>query len=304
MSVMKVVPPVEVTPDKMISNNVPDADYPAWVAGTYTQGDRRIVGINAYEVLAQSTTDSPLDGIAKAVPSWLDLGPINRWRMFRKRAGNTWSIGTYTENPESIDVTIRPGARINSFGLVGVRASSVQVQMIIDGEVVYDQTFAMSLKAGGSYYRYYFGPFVTKDNVARFDLPPFANADIRVVASAPGGVARIGMFVIGMGREIGIATYGTGLGTESYSSVNEDAFGNVTIVPRGKRRFVDFDIVMRGDQLSSALRTLEPLSDTAALYVGAEEIDPTIIVGRFERLALVLTTFNRAEYTLEVRSLI
>ena len=67
MSVMKVVPPVDITPAKMISNNVPDTDYPAWVAGTYVQGDRRIVGINAYEVLAESTTDAPLDGIAKSV---------------------------------------------------------------------------------------------------------------------------------------------------------------------------------------------------------------------------------------------
>lgn len=303
MSHMKVVPPVEITPAKLVASNVPATDYPEWEEGTYSQGNRRVVGINAYEVLAESTTDNPLDGLTRAVPTWMDLGPINRWRMFRKRRGNTWAIGTYTENPESIDITIRPGARVNSIGLVGVRGASVQITMTADGEVAYDHTEAMSLKAGGSWYRYYFGSFVTKDNLARFDLPPFVNADIRIVISAPGAVAQVGMLVMGMGRDVGIPLYGTGLGIESYSNVEEDDFGNVTIIPRGKRRFVDFDITMREDQVSSVMRTLEPLSDTASLYVGAEEIDPTIIVGRFERLALVLSTYGRADYTLEVRSL-
>lgn len=306
MSVMKVVPPVEITPERVVNTNVPEADYPEWVPGTYPVGTKRIIAAQhtIYEVLAATTSDSPLDGLAKATPTWMAVGVTNRWRMFRKKAGNTWSIGTFTSNPESIDLTVRPGKRINSLGLVGVRAASVQVIMTVGGEVVLDRTYQMSRKAGGSWYRYYFGEFVTQDNVAILDLPPFNNADIRVIASAPGGIAQIGMMVIGMSKTIGVAVYGTGLGSESYSSVKEDAFGNVTVVPRGKRRFVSFDIVMDTNQLSSAMRTLEPLSDTAALYIGTEEIDQTIIVGRFDRLALVLSTFGRAEYSLEVRSLI
>lgn len=206
--------------------------------------------------------------------------------------------------PESIDLKIRPGKRINSIGLVGVRAVSVQIQMIVGGSVVYDQTFSMTLKAGGSWYRYYFGEFKPKDNVARFDLPPFNNADIRVVALAPGGTARIGMMVVGMSKTIGVAVHDTSIGIESYSNVKEDDFGNVTIIPRGKRRTIDFDIVLASDQVSSTLRTLEPLSDTVALYVGSEGLDYTIIAGRFERLAMGLPTYGRANYSLETRSLI
>lgn len=305
MSVMKVVPPVEIAPAAMISNNVPETDYPEWVAGTYTIGIRKIIAAQhtIYEVLAASTTDSPLDGIAKKVPTWMVVSPTNRWKMFNKRAGNTWTPGTFTSNPESIDLTVRPGKRINSIGLIGVRAASVQIQMIVGGSVVYDQTFSMSLKAGGSWYRYYFGEFKSKDNVARFDLPPFNNADIRVIALAPGGTARIGMMIIGMAKTIGVAVHGTSLSTESYSSVKEDDFGNVTIVPRGKRRTIDFDIVLSADQVSSTLRTLEPLSDTVALYVGSEGLDYTIIAGRFERLAMGLPMYGRANYSLETRSL-
>lgn len=302
---MKVVPPVEITPAKMISNNVPENDAPEWAAGTHTQGSRVMIEAQhtLYEVLAETTTDSPLEGLAKAVPTWLVIGPTNRWKMFNKRAGNTWSIGTVTTNPESIDLTIRPAERINSIGIVGVRASSVQIQMTVAGKIVYDKTFQMSIRGGGSWYRYYFGAFTTRDNVAQFDLPPFSNADIRVIARSPGGTAQIGMMVIGMANDIGWARFGSGVSIESYSSVKEDAFGGVTIIPRGKRRVVDFDIVMYANKVSTALRVLEPLSDKAALYIGSESVDWSITVGRFDRLALINPNVTLAEYSLEVRSL-
>jgi hypothetical protein len=300
---MKVVPPIEITPAKVIASNVPETDYPLWAAATtYPVGTRVMLNHRNYESLvAHSSRNPETDSVIP--PAWLDLGPTNRWKMFNKRAGNTWLIGTATSNPDSIDLTIRPGARVNSIGLVGVKASTVHITMLVGGAVVYDETFTMSNKAGGSWYRYYFGQFVIKDNVAQFDLPAFSNADIRVVANAPGSTAEIGMLIMGMSKDIGVAVYGSGLGTESYSSIKEDDFGNVSIVPRGRRRYVDFNIVMRGSQVSSALRALEPLSDTAALYIGSEDVDSTIIVGRFERLALVLSTYDRAEYSLEIRSL-
>lgn len=303
MSVMKIVPPVEIAPAAMISNNVPETDNTLWLVGTaYKVGDKVMLNHRNYEALVAHTGRNP-ETDTVSPPAWLDLGPTNRWKMFNKRAGNTWTPGTFTSNPESIDLTVRPGKRINSIGLIGVRAASVQIQMIVGGSVVYDQTFSMSLKAGGSWYRYYFGEFKSKDNVARFDLPPFNNADIRVIALAPGSTARIGMMIVGMAKTIGTAVYGTSLSTESYSSVKEDDFGNVTIVPRGKRRTIDFDIVLSADQVSSTLRTLEPLSDTVALYVGSEGLDYTIIAGRFERLAMGLPMYGRANYSLETRSL-
>lgn len=303
---MKVVPPVEITPARIVSYNVPENDYPEWTAGTLTKGTKRIIAANhlVYEVLAESTADSPTDGLAKATPTWMIVSPTNRWKMFNKRRGNTWMIGTATTNPESIEITLRPGQRINSIGLVGVVAATLQIQMIVDGQVVYDETQTMSSKdSNSSWYQYYFGPFLTRDNFARFDLPAYANADIRVIASSPGGTVQIGMLVIGWAREIGWARWGTGIGFDSYSSVKEDDFGNITITPRGRRDSVDFDVGVYNTQVSSVKRVLAELQDTAALYIGSEEVDSTIIVGRFDRFQLVLPNVSFSEYSLEVRSL-
>ena len=67
---------------------------------------------------------------------------------------------------------------------------------------------------------------------------------------------------------------------------------------------ISFDIVLSSEEVSSVRRTLVPLSDTVALYVGSENLDYTIIAGRFERLAMGLPTYGRANYSLETRSLI
>lgn len=305
MSQMKVVPGIEVTPAKMIANALPDMDYPAYdPLKDYVIGDKVSIDRINYESLAANKGKNPVtDTSSPAV--WQNLGWVNKYRMFNKSIGNTWKIGTFTSNPESIDLTIRPGRRINAIGLVGVYASSVRIVMTVPGvaDPVYDKNFSMSSKAGGSWYQYYFGQFVTKDNLAEFDLPPFNNADIRVIVSAPGGIARVGMMVLGWAKTIGTAVYGTSLGRKKYSTVREEFDGSMTITGRGRRRSIDFQVVIDGDQISSAQRSLDALDDSPALYVGASELDYTVIVGIFEDFDIGLPTYNRGEYTLKVRSL-
>ncbi len=305
MSEMRVVPGIEITPAKMITNALPDMDYPAYNPVTaYKIGDKVTIDRLNYEAVVANTNRHPVTDTVSPL-AWVSLGWVNKYRMFNKNIGNTWKPGTYTSAPEVIDVTIRPGQRINAIGLVGVFASSVRIIMTVPGvtDPVYDKTFSMSLKAGGSWYQYYFGQFVTKDNLAEFDLPPFNNADIRVIVNAPGGTARVGMMVIGWAKTIGTAIYGTSLGRKKYSTVREEFDGSMTITGRGKRRSIDFQVVIGGDQISSAQRALDTLDDAPALYVGASELDYTIIVGIFDDFDIGLPTYNHGEYTLKVRSL-
>lgn len=305
MSQMKVVPGIEITPAKMIVNALPDMDYPAWSSATpYAIGAFVTIDRINYQALVAHTNRNPVtDTVSPA--AWQNLGWVNKYRMFNKNIGNTWKIGTFTSNPESIDLTIRPGKRINAIGLVGVYASSVQIIMTVPGvtDPVYDKTFSMSIKAGGSWYQYYFGQFTTKDNLAEFDLPPFSNADIRVIVSAPGGTARVGMMVVGWAKNIGTAVYGTSLGRKKYSTVREEFDGSMTITPRGRRKSIDFQVVLPADQISSVQRTLDDVDDMPSLYVGSSELEYTVIVGIFDDFDTGLPTYNRGEYTLKVRSL-
>ncbi|VVN64536.1 hypothetical protein [Pseudomonas fluorescens] len=305
MSEMKVVPGIEITPAKMIVNALPDMDYAAYNSGApYAIGALVTIDRINYQALVANTNRHPVtDAVTPA--AWQNLGWVNKYRMFNKNIGNTWKIGTFTSNPGSIDLTIRPGQRINAIGLVGVYASSVRIIMTVPGitDPVYDKTFTMSRKSGGSWYQYYFGQFVTRDNLAEFDLPPFNNADVRVIVSAPGGTAKVGMMVIGWAKTIGTAVYDTSLGRKKYTTSKEDFDGSMTITKRGRRRSIDFKVELSGDQISSTQRTLDFVEDVPSLYVGASELDYTIIVGIFDDFETGLPTYNRGQYTLKVRSL-
>lgn len=303
MSKMTVVPPADITPSNFTSN-VPENDYPAYDPNkSYQVGDYTTLNNRNYQALVANTGKNPAtDTTIPAI--WQDLGATNRWLMLDKKIGNDWIAGTYTAYPEVIDVTVTPAKRVNALGLVGVRASTVQVIMTSGGTEVYNETFPMSSKSGGSWYQYYFGPFTTRDNLAILDLPPIAGATIEVIASAPGGTAQIGMLVTGYAYDIGTAVYGdTSFGLENYSNVKVGDFGQITIIPRGKRDFVNFDVIVDESRLSSIKRVLSGVSESPVLYVGSASLDVTVIIGRYERFAPNLRAPNDAQFTLEVRSL-
>ncbi|SDQ71767.1 Carbohydrate binding domain-containing protein [Pseudomonas lundensis] len=305
MSQMIVVPGLEVTPARLISSTLPAADYDAWSSTkSYAIGDRVTVDRINYEALVVHTNRNPVsDTVTPA--AWLNVGWINRYRMFNKQIGNTWAIGSFSSAANEIDLLFRPGQRVNAIGLVGVIASSIRVVMTQPGNEtpIYDQTFVMTAPSGRGWYRHFFSPFSTRENLAVLDLPPASNADIRVTISAPGGTARVGMMIIGWSRAIGTAVYDTSLGRKSYTTVKEEFDGSVTMTKHGARRQISYRVVMRGDEVTDALRTLDPLDATAALYVGAEELDYTIIAGTYDDLDIGLPTFNHATYNLNVRSL-
>ncbi|WP_341519819.1 hypothetical protein AABC73_14805 [Pseudomonas sp. G.S.17] len=305
MSQMKVVPGIEITPAKMIVNALPDADYAAWSAATtYAIGDFVTIDRINYQALVAHNNRNPVTDMVSP-PAWQNLGWINKYRMFNKAIGNTWKIGTFTAAQNVIDFTIRPGQRINAIGLVGVYASSVRIVMTVPGvtDPVYDKTFAMSSKAGGSWYQYFFGQFTTKDNLAEFDLPPYNNADIRVIVSATGSTARVGMMIIGWAKNIGTAVYGTSLGRKKYSTIKEEFDGSITITKRGRRRSIDFQVELTGDQISSTQRILDDVDDVPSLFVGASNLAYTIIIGIYDDFDTGLPTYNRGQYTLKTRSL-
>lgn len=309
---MKVVKPIQINPLNLVSSNVPIDDAPEWASTTtYAVGNPVVYQLNIYEsLIASNTGNIPGSVSPDGVPKWLNKGPVNRWKMFNKRQGNKWLGDLYTENEDSIDFTVRPGEVVNSIGIVGSFAQSIQIIMTIPGaspgdpdQEVYNQSFDMVDTTVSNWYDYWFSPIARRANFSIFNLPAYSNADIRVIASSPGSVARIGTFIIGRLEVIGGAVYGTSLGYTSYSRTTEDDFGNITITPRGSRRFVDFDIRVETPRISYVMQLLDSLRDTASLYVGSDDIDATIIVGRFERLQSVLTNVAYCEMNLEVRSL-
>ena len=132
---MRLIKPVEITPAKLISSNVPETEHPAWSAtATYVLGDRVLLNHTIYEALAAvpAGVKPGEEVVTKDAPAkWLDRGKDNRWRMFDNK------VESLTTNPSTIVVTIKPGAVVNSLALFNLQGKSVTVSMVdpVEGEV-------------------------------------------------------------------------------------------------------------------------------------------------------------------------
>ncbi|MBH3440549.1 hypothetical protein [Pseudomonas luteola] len=304
---MRVIKPAAITDSSLTASNVAEDDADAWASGgSYSTGQRVIDNHHIYEWLGSTAgnTATPPSKDTSVPAKWLDTGATNRWKMFDKKAGNKYVIGQATSNPDLIDITIRPGEVVNSIGLFGVQGSSVQITMTDPSEgVVYDKTISLADTGVNNWYDYWFAPFDRNETLVRFDLPAYGTADIRVVVSYPNSTAAVGLLVLGASTEIGTAVWGTAFGYQSYSKTEEDDFGNITITPRGSRRYVDFDVRIDTPQIDRVARFLDRLRSVPAVYVGTSSMESTIVMGVYDSLNPVISNPAFCEMTLEVRSL-
>lgn len=274
---MQLIRPRDITPAVLTSSNVPENDYAEWVAGTYTQGTRKIIAAQhtVYEVLAASTTDSPLDGIAKATPTWMVVGPTNRWRMFDS------SVGTLTTNPGSIVVVLTPGKVVNSIALFNLAGNSVRVTMVDSVEgVVYDRT--INLVAGvTNWYDYFFADIEIRSDIVLTDMPAYGTASIAVTISSNTGSVAVGHLALGKSEDLGCTSYGASAGGISYSRKDFDAFGNPILVKRSNAKRAGFDISFPTARLGYIQRLLIDLDAVTVVWIGSPlpEYEGTVVFG-------------------------
>lgn len=302
---MKTIVPIAITPARLTSSNVAEADYAAYNGSTaYVTGNRVIYNHHIWEALASTTGTTP--GAETTLPKkWLDLGATNRYKMFDKQTETAWVIGQVTENANSIDVTIAPGLVVDSIGFVGLDGTSVQVIMTdpIDG-VVYNTTSSIVDYGASDWWEYFFKPFSRNDSLTLFDLPSYGSATIRVIISYTSSVAKCGMLVIGQRYDVGSAVYGTGIGYTSFSLTEVDDFGNVTIRRRGSKKYVDFDVRVDNTRVNDVTRTLDRLKDTPTIYSGEDSYNGvTIVMGLYDNLYTTIANPAVSEMNLTVRGL-
>jgi len=133
---MKMILPATVTAATLTETNVAITET-EWTPGTYNTGDQRYVGEDLYEVVADpSTTDEPTEGAAADPPSWLNVGKINRFKMFDGILGNAT-----VQSGGNIDFKVESGLITTGVAFFGLVANSVQVIVTHDTEgEVYNRT--------------------------------------------------------------------------------------------------------------------------------------------------------------------
>lgn len=300
---MRLIKPVDVTPAQLISSNVAENDHPIWSAtATYALGTRVQLVHNVYEALAAVPAGiKPGEEVLKKdeVAKWQDLGKTNRWRMFDSL------VETVTRHPEQIEVTIRPGAVVNSLALFNLKGKSVSVSMVdpIEGEV-YRKTVSLVDAGVSDWYDWFFEPIGRRTDLVLLDMPAYGTADIVVTVEAGAEVAAVGHFVIGSVKSIGTALYGSAVGINDYSRKSTDDFGNTVVLQRSFSKRGEFDISLDTAEVTRVQRLLAELRATPMVWIGEETYEATLLFGFYKDFQIVFAGPTVSDCSITVEGVI
>lgn len=305
---MIIIRPVDIADAVLVSSDVPETDESEWLVGTtYALGDRVMVTSatepNVHSVYvslqASNTGNEPwLDDLVNPV-WWARESATNRWAMFSDQ------ISDQTEQADSIDVELLPGALVNSIALFNLEAASVRVRMNdpVDGDV-YDETFSLVDDSGvNDWYAWYFEPITRQQTLAKLDLPPYVNATIFVTITDTGNTAACGLVTMGSQRVLGETDYGTGVGIVDYSRKDRDTFGNPVITQRNFTKRADYNVTMDTGYVATVENTLAELRTTPMTWIGSVNFPSTIIYGYYRDFDIVLGNVSTSQMTIDVEGL-
>lgn len=264
---MRLVSPITVDDDVMGGSNVLENDYAVWTSGTFAVGDRRIV------IATHSVYEAVTAGLLTVTPqddpvNWVRVGSTNRWRAF------DGSVGQNTSRSGTITYTLILPARCDSLVLIGMSAISLRVVCKDSGGTsLSDQTFTLLDTSGIVGWLDYFtySSEYTPDKVVT-GLPAPAGGSMEITLDAGGGTASIGEIGLGRSVMLGDTLSGTTDGFSSFSVRNVDAFGNITIVPRGEAKRTEFEFTFDTRSNRRIQRELSRVRDKPAFFYADEDL--------------------------------
>ena len=281
-----------VTGSGLIYTDVPEADYAAWVGGTtYTALTSYVIRTTAtthkvYQCLVTHTTAAtPEDNTTGVTPKWLEIGPTNRWGMFDRK------VGTETTQATSMTYLLKPG-RVNSLGLLGIDADSVEVSLVANDEIVY--AASIDLNSGntvGDWYQYFYEPIYSTDAVAITNLldaalmaiPAYGDGVLCVRFLATAGDVTCGVLAVGLYAELGTTLYDPTIGIIDYSRKSVDAFGNYDITERTYSKRMSATLMVESTDVDNTARLLTQYRATPVVWVGADNLYSSLIVYGFAK---------------------
>lgn len=293
---MRIIRPFTVDGDSLTTSNVP-YDNPLWLIGTTYDVDDLVRGADDhdYQSLQAANTGHSLDDPAW----WLDLGPVNRFKMFD--LSNT----SQTINPDSIDVTIEVSGVANSVSFINIVGETIRLIMstVADG-VIYDETVSL-VSSGGvtDWWEYFFEPVTRYGDWTFNNLPTYLNPTIQAIVSDTGATAKVGSMIVGLSRNFGGVIYPSSLSIQDYSRKETDEFGYFTIVERNYAKRASLKVFVGELNVDALTTILADLRATPVVFIGVENFRSTWIYGFYKDWSWQFAGPNESYLTIEVEGL-
>lgn len=264
-----VLPPITITDAMFVSSTVTEADHAAWVAGTpYAVGTRCISAAThrIYESLrASNTGNDPTNIINRAgtAPWWLDVGPTNKWAMFDAIVSTQTTIAT------PLTVVLRPG-QFNAvyFGGLDAEQLAITVRDAPGGSVIYSDTILLEGSAPDDYYEHFFDRYKPLRDYIVSGLDAYYTAEITMTLSRTSGTVKCGIMAVGDLKPLGSTMYGAKAKPKTYSYIDIDDYGTLTIKRRKATTDVSLSAMLKLDEANTVIETIQSVLDVPCAWIG------------------------------------
>jgi len=247
---VNIVPRLPITDAMILSTNAVDsADFD--ISTSYDSGDK--VTDPATNLEYESVIDSNLgnDPGSDDGTNWTLLGITNSRRIF------DGFISGQTERAESIVMTIQPDEIVTAVVMFNVAAASVTISIEEAGTEIYTRTIDMVRTDDVENIWDYFFTEPEFKSVAIFEsIPGRSGTEITITVSAPGSTAKIGEAIFGYSRRIGETLEGSAPTIKDLSIVEQNEFGEFTIVERAFARGADYEVATNPQETDRLMRVM------------------------------------------------
>lgn len=273
-----------------------------WISGTTYAADDVVIRTQTHRkyqrVVGGAGTSAPEMDTTSA--AWLDIGPTNKWAMFALDR-NTGTVGI-----SPMVVSITPGQRITSLGLVGLEANSVTITQTIGATTYYSRTVTTLLRNTLTWTEYLTGAFRYQPSVVLFDIPPISGSTINITIT--GGACTCSGVVIGNYVDLGTALSQPTVGALNFSKITRDDYGGSILVPRRTVPKTSQKLLVDSHRINALMQVRKDLNAEPALWSGLDDMtthdyfESLLILGIYKEFSIVEEPL-RSTVTLELEEI-
>lgn len=307
------------------SNVVEDATYAEWNSGTaYVIGNRVKVTTThkVYEAVANNTNQFPPNNLSPDITGgeWIEFSPTNRWKAFDQAVQSQ----TLADSSAGITYEFQINSLMTAVALFNLVGSDVLVRVTPPGAGDWDDTmptddpdyvppvdivtkevelFDSSILT--DWFEYFFAETETKSDILVTGLPGYSGGLLEIEITGAATCA-VGEIAAGKLENVGQTAWGGRINTLDFSRVDEDVFGNVTILRRGSAKRVEFPAMWPSNDTSRVDRILDSIRATPAVFAATTCADDPygfFVYGFYQTYDINVAGPALSYATIEVRTL-
>lgn len=301
---MRVMAPIAMTDAQLDDSNVSEDDHAEWDISTSYDTGNRVISLTTHRIY-ESLTDSNLGNDPTTdTTNWLEISATNRWKAFDGK------LADQVSRSANITYSIIVAKKVTGIAFFNVDAPEIRVRVYNDSipeEIIYNRLISLVDDSDiVDWYTFFTTELDQFETSALFaDLPALPGYRIAITVGDGTGTPKVGEIAFGNIVPLGETLEGTTLGLRSFSTKEQDDFGNWNIVSRAKSDPIDFVFAMASADAGRVRRVLSSVRDTPAVYFADASLTSygALVYGLFQDYEIPLQYAGKSVVTLEIEGL-